>query len=209
MAVIMHPTIYNIALMSLCLAATAAATQWLEFDWPDPSKKLDLSTPLSLDYKYSQDEIFDREPELDLLFHYTRNHTEFLFFTEPIIMNYTLTGGQGTVRWDPAELLESIQEEGHFLAAGREHYFEARRHEIGSISGMMFFSEDYAVEADKAVDNAAHLARPVSDLVFLGLGVAAVALLGGCVAWNSYVVRSPAGLGTDGSKRSHNQNRMS
>jgi len=63
------------------------------------------------------------------------------------------------------------------LAAGREHHFEARRHVNGSLSGMTFFSEDYAVEADKAVDNAAYLARPVSDLVFLGLGVAAVALL--------------------------------
>jgi len=91
----MHPSIHNIALMSLYLAATAAATQALEFDWPDPSKKLNLSAPLSLDYKYSQDEIFDREPELDLLFLYARNHTDFGFWTEPIIMNYTLTGGQG------------------------------------------------------------------------------------------------------------------
>ncbi|KAM0325710.1 hypothetical protein ACHAQA_007010 [Verticillium albo-atrum] len=166
------------ALISLCLAPTTAAAEPLAFDWPDPSQKLNLSAPLSLDYKYSRNKIFDNVPNLDVLFHYRRNYTEWLTWTEPIIMDHILTGGNGTVRWDPSEFLELIQEEGHFLTAGREHRFEVKRHEKDSNFGMAYFSEYYAVEARKAVDSAARLARPMSSLlVLLGLGVTAVGVL--------------------------------
>lgn len=165
------------ALISLCLTATAAATGPLDVDWPDPSQKLNLSAPLSFDYEYSRNSLYDNTPDLDVVFHYMRNHTEWATWTEPILMDRTLTGGNGTVTWDPSELLELLEEEGHFLAAGRVHRFEMTRHETDSASGMLFFSEYYAVEASKAVDSPASLARPVGGLILLGLGVAAVVVL--------------------------------
>ncbi|KAH8169319.1 hypothetical protein LIA77_11445 [Sarocladium implicatum] len=154
-----------------CLAATVAAEEGIAFDWPDPSQKLNLSAPLSLDYTYSRDEVFDGLTQLDLSFYYHLNHTDWVTWWQDIAMNLTLTGGRGTIRWDPSELLDSIESDGFFMAPGHVHHFEVKRHEANGF-GMGVESPSYAVEATRGVDNAAMARGPVCGVFLMGLCVA-------------------------------------
>lgn len=165
------------ALVFLSLAVTGAAEEGIDFDWPDPSQKLNLSAPLSLDYKYSEDELFDDIPELDVIFYYKLNYTDFGEWIEEVIMNHKLSGGRGTVKWDPSELLESVQQEGQFLAPGKVHYFEVTRHETGGGFGMTMGSPHYAVEAAEGVDSAGSVMRRVGGLLPLGIFAAVASVV--------------------------------
>lgn len=170
------------ALLPVFLAVITAAEEeagegGLSFDWPDSGQTLNLSAPLSLEYRYSRDSTFDNIPELDVVFTYKRNYTDDGEWYKEILMNHTLTGGRGTVEWDPSEFLEGIVEEGDLLAHGRVHYFEVKRHEKDSYFGMSFESPMYAVTATKGVDNSAPLAQPISYLKWLLAGTVAVAVL--------------------------------
>ncbi|KAL2204370.1 hypothetical protein CC79DRAFT_1336949 [Sarocladium strictum] len=163
-------------LLHVLFAAITAAEEGLNFDWPDNGQKLNLSAPLSLNYRYSRDSTFDNIPELDVVFTYKRNYTDIGEWDEEILMNYTLNGGRGTVEWDPSELLDAILEDGDLLAHSRVHYFEVKRHEKNSYFGMSFESPMYAVTAIEGVDNSAPLTQPIGCLMWLVAGTVAVAV---------------------------------
>jgi hypothetical protein len=165
-----HPTT---ALLPVLFAVTTAAEEGLSFDWPDLTQKLNLSSPLSLEYKYSRDSTFNNIPELDVVFKYRRNFTDIGLWDKEILMNHTLTGGRGIVEWDPSELLEEILEDGVLLARDRVHYSEVKRHEKDSNFGMSLESPMYAVTATEGVDNAAPLAQPIGCLIWLSAGTVA------------------------------------
>ncbi len=170
----MHLTIT--ALVYLCLAATTTAEP-IEVDWPDTSQKLNLSAPINLDYEYSQSRYFRTMTEIDVFFYYMFNRSDVGLSILPITINHTIAGGRGTIRWDPSELLDSLELDGDFLPRGRKHFFEVTRHEHDTTFGVTIRSDKYAVQADRAMDNSAYLPQPAGalHLVLLGLAVAAVA----------------------------------
>ncbi|KAG5791436.1 hypothetical protein H9Q69_009513 [Fusarium xylarioides] len=124
-----------------------------EFLGPDSSEKLDLTQPITIMWNANTGSFLEPEARaLDLWFHVITSDDSGRFGWE---LDKNLSLSAGSYKWNPGEVVESINKTGATISPDAVHAFEARLMNNSGSWLSALESDKYAVEGSDLIRNSA------------------------------------------------------